>query len=530
MITNNLKKINLTSNLANIYHNGSRWVVYAILVTGSFGLHQTLLCQDITKIKASASGNINCVNTSVSLNCSVAGKGTIYKWTGPNGYLSTSKNPETAIPGKYIVCIINPETGITYKDSVIISIDTIPPREVAAASSGMLTCNNVVITLSGSSTTPGVEYQWQGPGNFESNEKNPAVVIPGIYTLTVTNPVNGCSVKTDLKVHQDIKPPEDVNATVSGVLTCNAQKVTLTGTSTTKGAEYKWTGQGLDKASRELHVSMPGIYEFEVTNPENGCRSKANVTVEQNIRPPAEVVATTSDTITCKINSVKLTASSTTKEAIFNWSGADGLTSSEHFLITSTPGSYTLQVTNPENGCSMHKTATVIKDINPPEDIKIISSGEITCSDEMVTLTCISSTSDVAYRWSGPDSFLSTSAALKVDKKGIYYVEATKISNGCSVTESFTVKENISYPKDVTASPSGIISCETPRVKLSGKSSTSKVNFAWTGPGGFISDLQEPGVNLPGKYTLTVTNPINDCKSETSVTVPGKVCKKSKNE
>jgi hypothetical protein len=43
-----------------------------------------------------------------------------------------------------------------------------------------------------------------------------------------------------------------------------------------------------------------------------------------------------------------------------------------------------------------------------------------------------------------------------------------------------------------------------------------------------MSELQEPEVNLPGKYMLTATDSLNGCKSETSIIVQGEVCEKNK--
>jgi hypothetical protein len=497
-----------------------------MLISGYF-IVQTSFCLEIGDIKANASGNLDCVNTFVTLNCNADGEGVSYTWTGPDGYVSTAQSPVTTRPGKYTVSVTNPVTNTTATADIVVKMDTSAPVGVVAEAHGILSCMNSIITLSGSSTTAGVVYGWEGNGNFSSAKQDPEITVPGIYRLTVTNPVNGCNSFANVTVQQNIKPPEDVNATVSGTLTCNMQKVTLTGMSSTKDVNYEWAGPDSTIQSKVYEVLTPGIYALYVTDPVNGCTSDASVTVERNIQPPADLEAAASDTLTCKNSEARLTASASTPGTIFDWSGPDGLTYTGQTLTTNAPGTYTLKAVNPENECSADKTVTVVRDTTPPEIIRVQSSGIITCKTGVATLSCTSPAKGVSYHWNGPYGYSSVSAAPEVTAEGNYTVVVTKTSNGCSATKSITVTENKSVPADVTAVSSGVISCETPVVKLTGESSSDSAIYAWTGPDGFSSDLKQPQVSLPGKYMLTVIDAISGCKSETSVTVDGEMCTKN---
>ena len=526
MIIKRLKTMNAINSLYNDCETGIKRIGYSLLLLGCISINQSLFCQDVTGIKASASGNLNCINTLVTLNCSSDNAGVSYKWSGPNGYVSTAPNPATNIPGVYTISVTNPATNTISTAKVTVALDTAAPAGVTATASSILTCKDTLITLTGSSTTKDVSYSWQGPEGFISSQKNTAISVPGIYLLTVTNPVNGCSAKANVTAIQNIKPPEDVNATVSGALTCKIKSVTLNGMSSTKGVNYAWKGAGSSAKSKTFDATAPGIYELEVTNPLNGCKSEAKVTVHQRTSPP-EITVAKPDTLTCKTGTVKLTASSATSGTVFEWSGPDNIVSSGQALTTGIPGTYRLKVINPENECTASKEITVIQDTAPPKKVEIVSSGMITCSADKVSLTCSSADAGISCNWTGPEGFKSSLVSTKVSKKGTYYVEAVKKSNGCRVTESIVVSENTSPPEGVEATSSGKISCETPKVKITGKSTTDKVTFAWTGPDGFKSDLQEPVTSKPGNYTLTVTDPANKCKAETSVTVAGETCPKT---
>jgi hypothetical protein len=500
-----------------------RWI-QAILFFCGFCLYQTSFGQDITEIKAIAEGTINCTNTMVTLRCNTSIKGLLYRWTGPSGYTSTSQKPGTSLPGNYMVSVTDPSTGNTTTASVIVIMDTISPKGLKVVTSGMLTCKDTQITLTGSSTTPGVRYEWQGPDGFTSSEKMFLTATPGNYQLTVINPVNGCISKSNIAVFQNVKPPEDVSAIASGVITCKNKSVKLKGVSSTPGVSYAWTGPGFSGELDIHEVSIPGDYQLEVTNPVNGCISIAHASIQQDKRTPQKLMAKALDTLTCKVHNVSLVASSAMESTIYEWSGPKNISSSENSISTNEPGDYTLIATNPENGCSINKKITVVQDTAPPADVKAMSTGKLTCKVDAVVISCISATKNVTFDWNGPNGFTSQSASPKVMQKGTYTIEVTKMSNGCSVTNSINVDKDISPPKEVTANSSGTISCENPKVKLMGKSLTENVTFIWSGPNDFQSDVKEPEISQPGKYSLTVLDPINGCKEETNVIVSGEVC------
>jgi hypothetical protein len=55
---------------------------------------------------------------------------------------------------------------------------------------------------------PGLTYFWSGPVGFSSNLPNPEVTLPGIYTLEVVNPANGCTSTVTITVQQDVEIPQ----------------------------------------------------------------------------------------------------------------------------------------------------------------------------------------------------------------------------------------------------------------------------------------------------------------------------------
>jgi hypothetical protein len=495
------------------------------LGSGNFGVFETFgQNAAIPDISAGVSGSLTCTNTSVKLKGSSNTLGVHYAWTGPRGYYSTAQSPVTAMPGDYTLTVKDPVNGSTATASVKVLIDTIAPVGVKATVSGLLTCIDTLVTLTGSSSTSGVTYDWKGPKGYVSTMKNPVTAIPGIYAVKIINPENGCMSKANVAVIQNITPPSGIAANVSGMLTCNATSVKLTGMSATKDVHYRWTGPDFTSSVNKPDVTAPGTYALMVTDPINGCSSKAIVTVKQDVSAPAQVIAVVSDTLTCKKAKVTLTASSATKEAIFSWLGPQAFVSSELSFETSMVGDFALTVTNPENGCSVKKQVTVVKDTTEPAGVVATALGVLTCNAKSVTLNGYSSSPKVVYTWNGPANFTSNSATPSVSISGRYEVIVTKTTNGCSTTKFVKVDQNMTAPDGVTASVSGSLSCKTPSIKLDGKSASAQVTYTWIGPQSFKSNEKSPEIKFPGSYILTATNPENGCTSKADVTVSGVAC------
>jgi hypothetical protein len=495
-------------------------ILFTILVFGSFFMHQVLIGQNKANVTASSSGNINCINSSTTLSCSPIGDNFIIKWEGPNGYISTDRNPVTSIPGVYTANITDPLTDKTSLVSVTVLLDTITPKDVLATTSGLLTCKDTLITLNGSSNTGGANFEWQGPEGFAFKGESPTTTVPGIYILKVTNPANGCFKKKNVVVYQNITPPDNVTAYASGILNCITTSTKLTGISDTPGISYNWKGpDNFSSSQPNTLVSIPGIFELTVTKSDNGCLAKTKVEVKQDIKKPEGVQVNIPDTLTCKTHLVQLTSLSENKGVNYNWTGPDNFNSDKQTVQTNIPGKYTILVTNPGNGCVTKKHIDVIKNVKPPEDLALKVSGKLTCKDSTLIISTSSTTSGLNYVWSGPKNFTSKAASPIVTTPGEYTVKATNLFNGCSVTESIYVKENITKPSGIIATVSGEIDCNNSPVKLKGNCDNEKMNYKWKGPNDFESSKQNAETTIKGDYELIVMNPENGCISKTNITV-----------
>jgi hypothetical protein len=172
-----------------------------------------------------------------------------------------------------------------------ITQNTTVPGGVSATVNQQLTCNNASVKLTGNSTTTGVTYAWTGPNNFTSSSQVTTTTVGGTYSLTATDPTNGCSFTTAITVQSDVTPPQGVTVTSDGSLSCTVGQVDLTGHSTTTGVNYSWTGpNGFFDPEQVTAVTDSGTYTLLVSNPANGCTKTATITVTADFTACSMVV------------------------------------------------------------------------------------------------------------------------------------------------------------------------------------------------------------------------------------------------
>ncbi len=481
---------------------------YTLTVTAPNGCSAQALAQveqdTIAPDAMATGGEIDCMNNSLTLMGSSTTPGVTYSWTGPNGFTSTEQNPTANTGGTYTLAV-TATNGCTATATALVEQNADIPD--VSATGGDLDCAIPVITLMGSSSTTGVTFSWVGPNGFSSDEQNPDVDEPGTYTLTVTA-TNGCTATADADVTQDVAVP-DASAT-GGTVTCTTGSVTLNGSSTTPNVTYSWTGPGGNVFNEQNPtVSEIGVYTLTVTAT-NGCTATATADVLQDAGVPD--VSATGDTLNCNVNSVTIFGNSNTAGVVYEWAGPNGFTSTLTSEVVNVSGNYVLTVTAPNN-CTAQATAVVVLDDGLPDFD--VAGGNLNCDSTEVILSGTINTPGSTFEWTGPGGFVSNMPNPAVTQAGNYTLTVLG-PNGCSDAADAIVTEDVAEP-DVSAL-GGTIDCNLPDVLLDGGSTTPGVVFEWTGPAGFISDIQDTAVVVAGDYLLTVTAP-NGCTATATATV-----------
>jgi hypothetical protein len=333
----------------------------------------------------------------------------------------------------------------------------------------------------------------------------------------VLNPANGCKSKDSTYVTQDTSKVKGATAS-AGKITCSATNATIYGNSTTSGATYRWEGSGgFTYNGNTTEVSVPGDYKLYITNPATGCDTLFYVNVPlDTIRPRVTIAA--SGILSCSANSVNLMASSTTSGLSYAWAGPNFTATSQNTNVTEA-GDYYVTATNPTNNCLSTTKYTVIRDVTPPT-VGVSVVGTLTCASPTVKLLVTSGADSAAYNWSGPLGYISNEASPVVNASGSYLVTVTNKYNNCSNSKQVDVASpDTTKPAPVLITIGGVINCRDHTVALYGYSTTTNVTYAWEGPNGFTSQVQNTTAQNPGTYVLTATSSSNGCKSQSSATV-----------
>lgn len=164
----------------------------------------------------------------------------------------------------------------------------------------------------------------------------------------------------------------DVDAGPDANINCTTPTTQLTASSSLEpNATFHWTtsdGNIVGNPDQKtITVDKAGTYQVEVQGP-TGCSNTDTVVVTEDFTKP-NVSAGPDKVLTCAVTSIQLSGSSTTPGATFAWSTLDGNIVSGANTATPTvdaPGTYSLVVTNPANGCSDTDSAVVSSDITPP--------------------------------------------------------------------------------------------------------------------------------------------------------------------
>lgn len=503
-----------TSNLQNPTVNtvGTYTLTVTNPVNSCTSTTTATVAGDFVAPGASANGGIiTCSASSTTITGSSPTPGVTWSWTGPGGFTSTLQNPTVNSTGTYTLVVTNPTNGCTSSATATVSPDSNVPD--ATASGGTITCSNLSVTLNGGSVTPGATFSWAGPGGFISTQQDPVVTLDGTYTLTVFNPSNGCTAQATAVVSLNNNPPGATAA--GGTLTCAAPNLLLNGNSPTGNVNWSWTGpNGFTSTLQNPSVNVGGLYSLTVTNPANGCTSTATANVATDQTPP--VGASTTGTLTCAVTSLVLNGSANVP-VTYSWSGPGGFTSALQNPTVTLPGDYDLTVTA-NNGCTHAIVVPVAQDIVQPG--ASTTGNTLNCTNTQVQISANSPTPGVNYAWGGPNGFTSTLQNPTVSLNGNYVVTVTSTTNGCISTSTAVVQID-TVTAVLQASAPDILTCATTTVNIQATVATSSSplqGLSWTGPGGFTSTQEDPAVTAPGLYTLTATLQ-NGCTSQTQTTV-----------
>lgn len=479
---------------------------------------------------------LNCTMPTAVLDGSASSTGPnfSYLWTTTNGNIlngSTSLNPTVGMDGTYILEVTDQNNGCSATASVQIMNDSNAPT-AAIAAPAVLTCTTLqtIIDASNSSQTGNLTYMWSGNILSGQGTLQPVVNQPGIYTLSITNNVNGCTDVASVTVNQDIIAPA-VAAGPDGLINCFSPSTVIGAPGNPSGAGYslQWTTTGggtITPANGPTAlVNQAGDYQLLITNLQNGCTATDAVTISADFASPTADAGPTAE-LNCIQTALSLQGSGSAGPIFsYSWTSAAGgnILSGANTLspVVNEPGSYQLLVLNTQNGCTASSQVNITENANGPTAIAGLPQT-LTCTLTSTTLDAAGSSSGagISYAWSatGGGNINSGANTLTpmIDAPGVYILTVTNAANQCTQTASVTILEDVQAPQ-VNAGADNQLTCSVTTLPLQAQilsSSSSNIGYTWASPNGQIlngGNTASPTIGAPGTYIVTVTDVVNGC-------------------
>ncbi|HEY0744437.1 MAG TPA: SprB repeat-containing protein, partial [Chryseosolibacter sp.] len=379
---------------------------------------------------------------------------------------------------------------------------------------------NGAISITPSGGTAPYSYAWTGPNGFNSALEDLTGLEPGAYTLTLTDPVSGC---TDVEVINVADNPPTVSITVDGVTDntrCipaynGAINVTVSG-----ATQFAWTGpNGFTASTADIASLEPGAYTLTATDPVSGCNDVQIVNVGDNPPTVSITVDGVLDNTRCipaYNGAINVTVAGATQ---FAWTGPNGFTASTADIAALEPGAYTLTATDAVSGCNDVQIVNVGD--NPPT-VSITVDGVtdntrcIPAYNGAINVTVSGATQ---FAWTGPNGFTAATADIAALEPGAYTLTATDPVSGCNDIQIVNVGDN---PPTVSITVDGVTDntrCIPAYNGAINVTVTGATQFAWTGPNGFTAATADISALEPGAYTLTATDPVSGCNAVQIVNV-----------
>jgi large repetitive protein len=360
----------------------------------------------------------------------------------------------------------------------------------------------ISLTVTGAVGVP--TFSWTGPGGFTSSSQNITNLAPGMYSLTMNDPVSGCGFTSNISVN-DLSPTLVITQTGEVdnsrcVIPYNGS-LDISVTGSLGAPTFQWTGPGgFTSTSQNISSVVDGSYDVTVTDPVSGCSTTLTGLVVNNDVPVLDLTSFTElDNTQCSApynGSITLTPAGGGPTYTYAWTGPAGFTATTATISALQSGTYNVTVTDVTSGCTA-TTGIVVSD-NLPTITGSMGGTSTICSGQPATLSFIlngqGTTFNVVYT-DGTSNFplngISSGATVPVSpvaNTSYSLVSVVDVASTCSALPG-----NLSGSADITVNPSPTPTISGPTPICEGATNqvytteAGKTNYAWTISGGTLT-------------------------------------------
>ena len=367
-------------------------------------------------------------------------------------------------------------------------------------------------------------FAWTGPGGFTASTEDISGLAAGSYSVVVTDAA-ACTGTINVLL---TAPSFSLSLQATDISCAGQQDGSISAAASGGATPYSYTWSGNGSVFTTNTVLFPnlsaGSYSVTVTDA-NGCSLSDSATVTE----PAALQATATSplspcgtSISCAGGSdglINLDVTGGTSPYTYNWTGPNGFASAQEDLSGLAAGTYSVTVTD-ANGCTDVSNMLIEEPSVMGAGIDAIAYAcgfNISCNGAAdgaafavgVTGGC----PPYSYLWSNGD----TNATATGLAAGPYSLTITD-AGGCSIVRDVTLTEPYPISTSIVSNPASCTSALDGSIDMNTSGGCAPYQYAWTGPGGFVSTEEHPDSLAAGTYNYTITDP-NGCSLSGSVVV-----------
>lgn len=359
---------------------------------------------------------------------------------------------------------------------------------------------------------------------------------PGQYEV-ILETAEGCD--SIITVHVEIAEIEAF-IEADGVFNCVLDQVTLDG-SLSNGVfgiqSYAWsTTNGVFMGGTNgptVTIGAPGTYTLEVsmTNGMITCFDDISIMVPIDTVHPVFSIAP-APTLDCQDTTLMLNAVGVNLPGNIqiNWTSNGGnILSGGNTLmpVVQGAGTYTLSITNLDNGCESLDSVSVQAGGDVPV-VELVSLTDITCRDTIaqVIVRVVQPTSNFTLSWSTLNGYIlgaTTDTFITVDQGGSYQLLITDTSTGCQNTFTAVVQALTDIPL-ITLAETDTMGCQQDSIQLLAEVAAGfdTLSIQWSTQNGLLTsgaDTLLAWVGQPGEYLLIVEHTASGCRDSAIIDI-----------
>ena len=225
---------------------------------------------------------IYCAGTGVRLS-GYAASG-VYRWSGPQGFVSSAANPVVYVPGVYTLRSGTLETGECSGEATVTVREDFDgaPALTITASSPAISCTVAEVTLSANSAALDPSFTWRVGSRLVGSGPTLRVTQPGVYRVRALS-ADGCATEASITVSEDFTPASAGNGG-EAIICAAAGQVSLfdelnkLGGSPQPGGSWTFFGRPVPDQF-DPATGYSGVYTYTVGGREGCSENSSQLTV-----------------------------------------------------------------------------------------------------------------------------------------------------------------------------------------------------------------------------------------------------------